>query len=102
MLETSTDSDTENVQNVNLRERLEPQPVKAWVSVAKGFASTPLDGDQHQPRFVPPIDLIVGVANEEKAKEFVAVWRIVKSRWLHEAFMMRSPPEFATRKAWKS
>jgi len=64
--------------------------------------AVPLHGDQHQPRFLPPIDLITGVANEQKAKEFVAVWRVVKHTWLWELNFHMAPPLFATRRAWKS
>ena len=62
----------------------------------------PLNGDQHQPQFVPPIDLITGVTTEQKAKEFVAVWRVVKHTWLWELSFHVSPPPFASRRAWKS
>jgi len=90
------------VQNDELRKLFEPKPVKTWVDVAATFTKIPLEGSQHQPRFVPPIDLITGVASVAKAKEFVAVWRLVRFKWLHEVFMARKPPGFATRKAWKS
>ena len=46
--------------------------------------------------------MITGVASVRKAKEFVAVWRLVRIYWLREVFMSRRPPEFATRRAWKS
>jgi len=61
-----------------------------------------LGGNQHQPRFVPLIDVITGVASERKAKEFVAVWRIIRLPWLYHVFMEGRPPHFATRRAWKS
>jgi len=96
------DIETENVQNEKLRQLLEPPPVKVWAEVAATYASIPLEGSQHQPRFVPPIDLITGVSAERKAKEFVAVWRLVRLKWLYEVFVTRQPPGFATRKAWKS
>jgi hypothetical protein len=92
----------ENVQNSALRELIEPVPTEAWANAAKEFAKIPLEGDQHQPRFVPLIDVITGVANDRKAKEFVAVWRIVKLPWLFEVSATRRPPAFATRRAWKS
>lgn len=101
-LEKNTQKSTENVQNENLRKLLEPKPVKVWVDVAARYGNVPLEGSQHQPRFVPPIDLITGVSTERKAKEFVAVWRLIRFKWLHEVFVTRKPPEFATRKAWKS
>ena len=99
---TETYGATENVQDRRLQKLLEPQPAKIWAEVAAIYASVPLEGSQHQPRFVPPIDLITGVSTERKAKEFVAVWRLVRFKWLHEVFVTRKPPEFATRKAWKS
>ena len=91
-----------NVQNDELRKLLEPEPTRAWSDAAKAFAGVELAGDQHQPRFVPLTDLITGVATENKAKEFVAVWRIVRLSWLWRVFMTREPPAFASRKAWKS
>lgn len=81
---------------------IEPQPSKAWVDAAREYATVPLGGDQNQPRFVPLIDVITGVASERKAKEFVAVWRIVRLPWLYGVFMARRPPDFATRRGWKS
>jgi hypothetical protein len=93
---------TANVQNSRLRDQIEPPAVEAWLNAARKFASVPLNGHQHQPRFVPLPDVVTGVANLQKAKEFVAVWRIVKHPWVHEVYMLRRPPEFATRRAWKS
>ena len=99
---THANEDVENVQNRQLQERLEPKAAKVWVDVANFYSKIPLDGAQHQPRFFPPIDLITGAATERKAKEFAAVWRIVRLPWLHEVFVTRRPPEFATRRAWKA
>lgn len=99
---TSVQRLADNIQNPDLHRSLVPPAVEAWVSAARKFAQVPLEGDQHQPRFFPPIDLITGVTTEERAKEFVAVWRIVKANWLMSVFSVRRPPEFATRKAWKS
>ena len=92
----------ENVQNFELQEQLEPRATEPWVRVADKYALTPLDGAQHQPRFVPQIDLITGVNTLIKAKEFVAVWKLIRVYWVHEAFMHRKPPDFSTRRAWKS
>jgi len=97
-----TQDGTENVQNRELQELVEPKPTKAWLDAARSCAKIPLGGDQHQPRFVPLIDVITGVASERKAKEFVAVWRIIRLPWLGHVFMEGRPPQFATRKAWKS
>jgi len=93
---------TENVQNRRVQELFEPPPTKAWVDVAAIYAKVPLEGSQHQPWFVPLIDLITGVASVARAKEFVAVWQLVRLYWLREVFSCRRPPEFATRRAWKS
>jgi hypothetical protein len=46
--------------------------------------------------------LITGVATIAIAKDFVAMWRLVRTYWLCEVLMNRKPPEFATRKAWKT
>ena len=101
-LAVGADNVTVNVQNKRLQKLFEPQPVKVWIDVAATYARIPLEGSQHQPRFVPPIDLITGVAAERKAKEFVAVWRLIRFQWLREVFETRTPPVFATRRAWKS
>lgn len=98
----NTKAVAENIQNPKLKKLIEPQPIKAWADAAAQFVKVPLDGDQHQPRFVPPIDLITGVATEQKAKEFVAVWRVIKHTWLWELNFRVSPPPFASRRAWKS
>ena len=92
------------MQNGRIRELFEPPAVKVWADVASVYARIPLEGSQHQPRFVLPIDLITGVASEGEGgtKEFVAVWRLVRTYWLSEVLMSRRPPEFATRRAWKS
>ena len=90
------------MQNDKLRAMFEPEPTKAWVEAAAVYAKISLEGAQHQPRFVPQVDLITGVSSGYKAKEFVAVWKLIRHRWLYEVFMNRKPPEFATRKAWKS
>ena len=37
-----------------------------------------------------------------KAKEFVAVWHLIRIPWLQQIHTTRKPPEFATRRAWKS
>ena len=79
----------------------EPQPVKVWVDIAATYTSIPLEGSQHQPQFVPPINLITSVVAEKKAKEFVAVWRLIWFQWLHEVFKTRMPPVFVTQRAWK-
>ena len=102
ILSTSTQGNLVNVQNEQLRKLLEPRPVRAWANAAVVYAKVQLEGAQHQPRFVPPIDLITGVATERKAKEFVAVWRIIRFDWLNRMYGTRAPPKFATRKAWKS
>ena len=93
---------TENVQNPQLQAQLEPRPIREWAEVAAKFANVPLLGDQHRPRFLPSIDLITGVTTMQKAREFVAVWRIVKLYWLSALVYQMAPPPFATRKAWKS
>lgn len=46
--------------------------------------------------------MITGVASEKKAKEFVAVWRVIRLPWLRRVFVEGRPPSFATRRAWKS
>ena len=101
-LAAGADNITVNVQNKRLQMLFEPQPVEVWVDVAATYASIPLEGSQHQPQFVLPIDLVTGVAAERKAKEFVAVWRLIRFQWLREVFETRTPPAFATRRAWKS
>jgi hypothetical protein len=80
---------------------LEPRPRKAWVDAWKKYACVPLGGYQDQPRFVPLIDVITGVEDVRKAKEFVALWRVVRFEWLERVFITRRPPAFATRDAWK-
>ena len=95
-LAVGADNVTVNVQNKRLQKLFKPQPVKVWIDVAATYARIPLEGSQHQPRFVPPIDLITGVAAERKAKEFVAVWRLIRFQWLREVFETRTPPAFAT------
>ena len=92
---TRTDSIVENIQNPNLHQRLEPGPAKVWAGAAAVYAGVALEGSQHQPRFVPSIDLITGVATERKAKEFVAIWRLVRVEWLQQAFSNMAPPRFA-------
>ena len=56
---------------------------------------------QGQPRFVPLIDVITGAGDVDRAKEFVAVWRVVRLEWVKRVFVTRRPPSFATRDAWK-
>ena len=51
---------------------------------------------------MPLIDLITGVASVQRAKEFVAVWQLVRLYWLREVFSCRKPPDFSTRRGWKS
>jgi hypothetical protein len=96
------DSIVENIQNPSLHQTLEPGPAKVWANAAAVYAGVALEGSQHQPRFVPSIDLITGVAEERKAKEFVAIWSLVKIEWLQQVFSNMAPPRFATRRAWKS
>lgn len=82
--------------------KLEPAPTEAWVKTAVKYTAIPLDDAQREPWFVPPVDLITGVASLQKAKEFVAMWRLIRHAWLYEAFAHCMPPDFATRKAWKT
>ena len=81
-----------NVQNEQLCKLLEPHPVRAWANTAVVYAKVQLEGAQHWPQFVPPIDLITGVAMERKAKEFVAVWRLIRFDWLNRMYGTRPPP----------
>ena len=87
---------------VSLLEKLKPRATEPWVHVMDKYALTPLNSAQHQPRFVPQIDLITGVNSLTKAKEFVAVWKLIRVYWVHKALMCHKPPDFSTQRAWKS
>ena len=80
--------------------KLEPRATDPWVCAAAKCASIPLDDAQHQPRFVPWVDLIARVTSLQEAKELVAVWKLIRHWWLREVFMHRKPPDFATQRAW--
>lgn len=80
---------------------LEPRPREGWIAAWMRLACVPIEAYRARPRFVPLIDVITGVEDVQRAKEFVAVWRTVRSRWLERVFVTRRAPSFATRDAWK-
>jgi hypothetical protein len=50
----------------------------------------------------PALDVFTGVENILQLKRFVYVWLKIKSRWLLKVSEELQPPEFATRRAWRT
>ena len=81
-----------------LLEHTSPKPTAAWESVDRDLEPEP----KPSLRLAPALDVFTSVENVLQLKRFVYTWLKVKPKWLAKVSEELQPPEFATRRAWRT
>ena len=87
--------------NPDLRRLLEyvrPRPTGPWETAEREMAP----GSKSSLHLAPALDVFTGVDSVLQLKRFIYVWLKVKDKWLVRASKELQPPEFSTRRAWRT